>query len=146
MCFATPFRAFVDDNRPKRYLTDVKAANHSYVGEPESVALTHRGVGFCQADCGIYDRDLFDEVRSPCVCCSAQNTCAHTGSSWYPPTQRADIHTPRARAYVKWNACLSWCCRAIRVSVHVLFALHDCAVGMSPVTSYSGGKESVPVL
>ena len=77
MSFAIPYGAFVDDNRPKRYLTDVKATNHSYVVEPESVALTHIGVGFCQADCGIYDRDLFDEVRSPWVCCTTHLSLIH---------------------------------------------------------------------
>ena len=32
----------------------------------------------------------------------------------------------------------SWCCCAIRVSVDVLYAKHDCALLISPVTSYSG--------
>ena len=31
-------------------------------------------------------------------------------------------------------------CNAIRVSEDVLFAIHDCALGMSPVTSDSGVK------
>ena len=33
-----------------------------------------------------------------------------------------------------------FCC-AIRVSVDVLYAIHECALGISPVTSFSGGKK-----
>ena len=36
------------------------------------------------------------------------------------------------------------CCCAVRVSVDVLYAIHDCALGKSPVTSYSGVKRGSP--
>ena len=38
------------------------------------------------------------------------------------------------------GAVVPWCCCAIRVSVDALCALHDCALGISPVTSDSGVK------
>jgi hypothetical protein len=55
-----------DDDRAKRYFSDVKATNHTYIVAPESVALTHVSRDYCQADCGIFDQDLFDDVRSCC--------------------------------------------------------------------------------
>ena len=33
---------------------------------------------------------------------------------------------------------IAWRCCAIRVSVDVLYPIHVCALGISPVTSYSG--------
>jgi hypothetical protein len=51
-----------DDDRAKRFFTDVKATNHAYMVHPETVALTHVSLEYCQSDCGIYDQDVFDEV------------------------------------------------------------------------------------
>lgn len=50
-----------DDDREKRYFSDVKATNHTYIVHPETVALTHVSPEYCQAECGIYDQDVLDD-------------------------------------------------------------------------------------
>ena len=57
------YDALADDDREKRYFSDVKATNHTYIVHPETVALTHVSPEYCQAECGIYDQDVLDDVR-----------------------------------------------------------------------------------
>ena len=64
----------------------------------------------------------------------------------YP--MKASEHYSNTRQLTVQHSCeqhshvLNWCCCALRVSEDVLFAMHDCALGISPVTSYSGVKKS----
>lgn len=55
-------RADPDDDRKKRFLSDVKATNHTYILHPEAVALTHVSSEYCQSECGVFDQDLFNGV------------------------------------------------------------------------------------